>query len=248
MSVRNEQQEMGPAAQRFNTTHWSVVLAAGEASSPDAQAALEKLCRTYWYPLYAYVRRKGHSAHDAEDLTQGFFAQLLARESISQVRGEGKFRSFLLSALEHFLAAEWNRARRQKRGGNCSVISLDAPKPEERYKLEPLDEQTAERIYERRWAMIALEQALDKLQGECHAAHKDELFERMKGTLTGESDAVSYADLGARLKMSEGAVKVAAHRLRQRYGELVREEIAQTVSSQGELDEEIRHLFAVLRY
>src|SRR5881392_951812 len=147
----------------FAPTNWNVVLAAAQSDSDQASEALAKLCRTYWYPLYAYVRRKGHSVHDAEDLTQGFFEQLLRRQSIRQVRGEGKFRSFLLSALENFLAAEWNHAHRQKRGGQCVAISLDGLPPETRYQIEPVDERTAEKLYERRWALTVLDQALQRL-------------------------------------------------------------------------------------
>jgi len=231
----------------FATTHWSVVLSAADTAAPGADEALEKLCRTYWYPLYAYVRRKGYSSHDAEDLTQGFFAQLLERQSIRQVRGEGKFRSFLLGALEHFLANEWNRARREKRGGQCTFISLDEAAPESRYQLEPVEELTAEKIYDRRWAMMVLEQALKNLRQECAAAGKQRLFEELKPILSGDKTDAPYAEISARLSMSEGALKVAAHRLRERYGELVRQEIAQTVTNQSEMEEELRHLFAALR-
>src|SRR5438034_1271696 len=173
MSTREPTSEIPLRNAAFAPTNWNVVLAAGKGDSQDAADALAKLCRTYWYPLYAYVRRKGHSVHDAEDLTQGFFEQLMRRQSIKQVRGEGKFRSFLLSALENFLAAEWNRAHRQKRGGQCVAISLDELQPEIRYQVEPLDECTAEKIYDRRWALTVLEQALERLRQDCVAARKE---------------------------------------------------------------------------
>jgi RNA polymerase sigma factor (sigma-70 family) len=230
----------------FSATNWSLVLVAGQSDGELAAQALAKLCQTYWYPLYAYVRRKGYDAHEAEDLTQGFFQQLMRLQSIKQVRGEGKFRSFLLSALEHFLAAEWNRARRLKRGGNVPPISLDEVQPEARYQLEPVDERTAEKIYERRWAMTVLEQALERLRQDCLAAHKEALFEQLKGMLGGDGATSTYADFAARLNMSEVAVKVAMHRLRQRYGELVREEVARTLTNPDELEDEIRYLLAAL--
>ncbi len=243
-------EELGESRHKHNwfaTTHWSVVLAAGHSSAPGAQEALEKLCRTYWYPLYAYVRRKGHSPEDAQDLTQAFFAQLLERHSLRQVRGEGRFRSFLLSALEHFLAAEWNRAHRQKRGGQFTFISLDEVSPEKRYQLEPVDEMTPEKIYDRRWAMTVLDQALAALRSECRAGGKDDLFAELSPVLCGDKTEAPYAEIGARLVLSEGAVKSAAHRLRERYGELVRHEIAQTVNSPDQLEQELSHLSAALR-
>ena len=232
----------------FAPTNWNTVLAAGESDSVRAAEALAALCRTYWYPLYVYVRRKGHSVHDAEDLTQGFFEQLLRRQSIKQVRGEGKFRSFLLSALEHFLAAEWNHAHRQKRGGNGLAISLDGMSPEARYQVEPVDARTAERLYERRWALTVLEQALERLRTDCVAARKEALFVELQGTLSTDGATASYAEIGARLKMSEVAVKVAAHRLRQRYAELVRDIVAQTLPNptESEVEREIRHLLEAL--
>ncbi len=247
MPAGDQERSATAGPQLFATTHWSVVIAAGDKSSLEAQEALEKLCRTYWYPLYAYVRRKGHSPEDAQDLTQGFFAQLLERHSLRQVRGEGRFRSFLLSALEHFLAAEWNRAHRQKRGGQFTFISLDEVSPEKRYQLEPVEEMTAEKIYDRRWAMTVLEQALEALRSECRASSKDALFAELSPVLCGDSAEAPYAEIATRLDLSEGAVKSAAHRLRARYGELVRQHIAQTVNSPLELEQELGHLTAALR-
>jgi RNA polymerase sigma-70 factor (ECF subfamily) len=232
----------------FVTTHWSVVLAAGDASSPRAQAALEALCRAYWYPLYAYVRRKGYGADVAQDLTQEFFARLLARNYLSVAdRNKGKFRSFLLGSLEHFLARQWTKAHAQKRGGGKAALSLDGMDAENRYLLEPAHELTPEKIFDRRWATTLLDKAMSRLREECVADDKGNLFSKVESFLSGEKGEASYADIGAALKMSEGAIKVAVHRLRQRYGELVRAEIAQTVATPDQADEELRYLFAVLR-
>jgi len=237
----------GTAAQ-FATTHWSVVLAAGQSASPEANQALEMLCRAYWYPLYAYARRKGYDAFAAQDLTQEFFARLLAKNYLSVAdRNRGKFRSFLLGSLEHFLAREWTKAHAQKRGGGQPRLSLDEMDAEKRYLLEPAHELTPEKIFDRRWATALLDQAMARLREECLASQKGNLFEKTQNYLSGEKGEASYADLAASLDMSEGAIKVAVHRLRQRYGELVRAEIAQTVASPKEVDEELHYLFAVLR-
>ncbi len=234
-------------AAQFATTHWSVVVAAGQSNSPEAHQALEILCRTYWYPLYAYVRRKGYDAQAAQDLTQEFFARLLARNYLNVAdRNRGKFRAFLLGCLEHFLAREWTRAHAQKRGGGQPLFSLDETDAENRYLREPADELTAEKIFDRRWATTLLDQAMARLREECLASQKGDLFEKTQNYLSGEKGEASYADIAASLDMSEGAVKVAVHRLRQRYGELVRAEIAQTVTSPEEVDEELRYFFAVL--
>jgi len=231
----------------FATTHWSVVLAAQAAHTPHAADALEKLCRTYWYPLYAYVRREGSSAADAQDLTQEFFARLLAKNYLAQVeRQKGKFRSFLLAALRHFLADQRGRARAVKRGGAADCISLDAQTAEERYRLEPVDRMDAEKIYERRWALTLLEQVLRQLEAEFAATGKRQLFEQLKVFLLEEKGVGSYAESAARLEMTEGALRVAVHRLRQRYGELFRDEIAHTVARPDEIEEEVRHLLRVL--
>ena len=237
----------GTAAQ-FATTHWSVVLTAGQSASTASSQALELLCRTYWYPLYAYVRRKGYDAHVAQDLTQEFFARLLARNYLSVAdRNKGKFRSFLLGSLEHFLAREWTKAHAQKRGGGQSLFSLDERDAENRYLLEPAHELTAEKIFDRRWATTLLDQAMARLREECAASGKQDMFEKTQNCLSGEKGEASYADVAAALNMTEGALKVAVHRLRQRYGELVRAEIANTVASPQEAEEELHHLFAILR-
>ena len=232
----------------FVTTHWSVILDAGNASSPKAGAALEAMCRIYWYPLYAYVRRKGYNAPDAQDLTQEFFTRLLTRNYLSVAdRNKGKFRSFLLGSLEHFLAREWTKAHAQKRGGGQRLCSLDEMGAENRYLLEPAHELTAEKIFDRRWATTVLDQAMAQLREECVATHKGDLFEKVERFLSGEKGEVSYANVADALKMSEGAIKVAVHRLRQRYGELVRAEIAQTVETPEKADEALRYLLTVLR-
>jgi DNA-directed RNA polymerase specialized sigma24 family protein len=232
----------------FTTTHWSVVLAAREKQSPQAADALERLCRTYWYPLYAYVRRKGYDAHDAQDLTQEFLARLLARNYLTVAdRNRGKFRSFLLGTLEHFLAREWTKAHAQKRGGGQPLFSLDEVDAENRYRLEPAHELTADRIFDRRWATTLLEEAMARLREDYTADHRGDLFARLEGFLTGNAPETSYAEMAASLNMSEGALKVAVHRLRQRYGELVRAEIAQTVATPEEAVEELHYLAALLR-
>ena len=236
-----------PGADYFATTHWSVVLSAQRHDSTRAQAALSVLCQAYWYPLYAFVRRQGHGPEDAQDLTQEFFARLLARNYLADVQREkGRFRSFLLAALKHFLANEWDRARAAKRGGGQLLVSLDDSEAENRYRLEPADAMSADKIFERRWALTLLEQVLRRLRDDYAAGGKVVMFEELKPSLVGSSQSAPYAELAGRLKMSEGAVKVAVHRLRQRYRELLREEIAQTVAVPGEVEDEIRHIITIL--
>ncbi|MBI5387006.1 MAG: sigma-70 family RNA polymerase sigma factor [Verrucomicrobia bacterium] len=236
-----------PGADYFATTHWSLVLTAQHGNPARAHEALSVLCRTYWYPLYAFVRRQGHGPHDAQDLTQEFFARLLAKNYLADVaREKGKLRSFLLAALKHFLANEWDRARAAKRGGAQAPISLDDTDAETRYLLEPADVMSADRIFERRWALTLLDQVLRRLRTEQADAGKLVAYEQLKPCLTGPKESAPYAELATKLGMTEGAVKVAAHRLRRRYRELLREEIAQTVASPAEVDDEIRHIIAVL--
>jgi RNA polymerase sigma-70 factor (ECF subfamily) len=236
-----------PRAAEFATTHWSIVLAAGAKASPEAAEALEKLCRVYWYPLYAYVRRQGHDAHEAQDLTQAFFARLLEKEYVSRARRErGRFRSYLLTALNHFLVDEWKKSTRQIRGGGQPLLSLDEQDAEARYRREPVDELDAAKIYERRWAMTLLDQVLAGLEKEFLASGKSGLFEQLQVYLLGETTAPSHAETGRRLGMTEEAVKAAVYRLRRRYRELLRLEIAQTVATSDEIEDELRHLFAVL--
>jgi RNA polymerase sigma factor (sigma-70 family) len=229
----------------FAATRWTVVLTAGHGSSPQAGRALEELCRTYWYPLYAYVRRRGHNPQEAEDLTQEFFARLLARNYLADVdREKGKFRSFLLASLKHFLANEWDRAQAQKRGGGQPHLSLDIQSAETRYRSEPADELTPEKLLERQWALALLDQVLARLQAEFVADGKEKQFDELKVWLTEGTGATSYAAVAARLGTTEGAAKAAVHRLRRRYRELLREEISHTVATPAEIEEEIRHLFA----
>ncbi|MBI2925629.1 MAG: sigma-70 family RNA polymerase sigma factor [Verrucomicrobia bacterium] len=222
------------------------MLAAADLASPSARAALEKLCRTYWYPLYAYVRRRGHRPEDAQDLTQEFFVRLLQKNSFAGAdRAKGRFRSFLLGALQHFLADEHDRASAKKRGGGQQFISWEQDFAEKRFAEEPTDELSPDKIFERRWALTVLEQAASRLRAEYQAAGTGQLFEHLKGYVTGEGAAPTYAATAAQLGLSESAVKSAIFRLRRRYYELVREAVAQTVADPRELEEEIRHLMAV---
>ncbi|MBI4324111.1 MAG: sigma-70 family RNA polymerase sigma factor [Chloroflexi bacterium] len=231
----------------FRTTRWSVVLEARH-SPDDASTALETLCRTYWYPLYAFVRRAGHDPHSAQDLTQEFFARFLAKNYLSDVSPEkGKFRSFLLAALKHFLADEWDKAQTAKRGGGQPLLSLDDATAEARYRLEPSHDLTPDKIFDRRWALTLLEQVLTRLEAEFVDDGKKEMFEELQVFLLGKQSAAPYAQAASRLGMTEGAVKVAAHRLRRRYRELLRLEIAHTVESAGEIEGELRDLLAALR-
>jgi RNA polymerase sigma factor (sigma-70 family) len=241
------QRATGSGAVQFTTTHWSVVLAARETASAASEAALAELCRSYWYPLYAFVRRKGHSSHDAQDLTQAFFARLLAKNYVAQAdRERGRFRTYLLAALTHFLADEWDRARRHKRGGGREIVSFDAVSAEERYRLEPIDQLDAAKLYERRWVTTLFDKVLARLEEEFRDSGKRDLFEGLKPSLIVEDPSESYAQVGARIGLSEDAIKQAARRMRLRYRELFREEISQTVAGPGEVEDELRHLFAVL--
>jgi len=231
---------------RFATTHWSMVVSAGRSRSPEASRALATLCENYWFPLYAFVRRSGHTAEDAQDLTQEFFARLLAQRFLAKAdRQKGKFRSFLLGTLKHFLADQWDRVRAQKRGGGQTVISFDSLDAEARYRLEPASDLTPERMFEKQWALSLLDHVLSRLHAEMAAAGKSALFEAVKDTLTGVR-SITYAAIGAELGMTEGAVKVAAHRMRRRYRALLQEEIAQTVASSDEIGDEIRYLLSCL--
>jgi len=231
----------------FATTHWSVVLAAREPDSALALEALEKLCRIYWYPIYAYLRRRGCGEQDAQDLTQGFFAQLLERRSIQGVeREKGKFRSFLLASLNYYMADERDRANAQMRGSGREIFSLDVQEAEQRYRLEPADERSPDRLFERRWAMALLDQVLARLGQEFADAGKRELFERLQAFLVEGTGDKTFAEVAQEVDMTEEAVKKAAQRMRRRYHQLFREEIAQTVASPAEVDEELRHLCAVL--
>jgi RNA polymerase sigma-70 factor (ECF subfamily) len=228
----------------FVTTRWSVVLAAGLSASAESERALAQLCRTYWYPLYAFVRRQGRSPEDAEDLTQGFFAHLLEKKALGEVeRTKGNFRSFLLASLKNFLANEWNRQHAAKRGGKHSVVSLDDDMAEDRYLREASHDSTPEKLFEQSWALTVLETVLQQLRKQYDAAGKGRLFEALRDHLIGEENA-SYASAAAELGIKEGAARMAVLRMRRHFGYLLRREIAHTVADLGEMDGELRHLFA----
>ena len=248
MAVGDTSNHSPTSVRGFTTTHWSVVLAAGRSASPAAgAAALEALCRAYWYPLYAFIRRKGHDADEAKDLTQSFFARLLERDFIQHANPDrGRFRSYLLVALNRFLVDEWKRTSRQRRGGGHAPISFDAGTAEERYRHEPACPLDAEKLFERRWAMTLLEQVLARLEQEFVALGNAALFAELQVFLLGEKAETSHADIAAKLGLTEGAVKSAVYRLRRRYRDLLHEEIAQTLTTTDEVEEELRHLFAVL--
>jgi len=232
----------------FATTSWSHVLAARDGTDTQARVALEGLCEIYWYPLYAYVRRQGHDPEEARDLTQGFFAQLFENETLQRTNpSAGRFRSFLLACLKHFLSHERDRAKALKRGGGTSPISLDADAAEKRYDREPAEGLTPEEVFERRWALAVVERALERLREETDEKANPTRFARLATYLTGEEPRVPYRQAASALGMSEGAVKVAVHRLRQRFGELLRAEVAETLADPEETDEEVRHLLTVIR-
>ena len=229
----------------FATTLWSVVLAV-QTDSPESHHALERLCRAYWRPIYAFLRRDGHAPADAEDFTQGFLASLLARNSLASVGPErGRFRSFLLASLRHYLADQRDRARAAKRGGGAAAVSLDAETAEAFYARQVSSGDTPERCFERQWAQTVLDHAQDRLKAECQTAGKESLYNDL-GPQRQDDRTETHAEIGVRHGMSENAVRLAAMRLRRRYQELVREEIGQTVKSEAELEEELRHLLRVL--
>lgn len=237
-----------PGPREFATTHWSLVLAAkpDDGDQMGARKALEELCRAYWYPLYAFVRFRGYSSDDAQDLTQSFFTRIIKTGGFTSVDPErGRFRSYLLGAMKHFLANEWHRSQAQKRGGDVNIIELDALDPEARYALEPENECDPDAGFDREWALESTVRAMEKLRAESQARGKVELFEALKGSLTGDEGARS--EIAARFAMTEGAVKVAVHRLRKSYREHLRAIVAETVSDESDLDDEMRHLVAALR-
>jgi RNA polymerase sigma-70 factor (ECF subfamily) len=236
--------QQGGAA--FTTTHWSLVLEA-QGESPAAQEALEKLCRTYWRPIFAFLRRQGLPSAEAEDITQGFFAQLLERRSLDAVRKEkGRLRSYLLGALKYFLTDEQRRSMAIKRGKGQRLISLEELRADDRIEMEPADPVTPEMIYERRWALTVLDRVLSLLKDEYRAAGNAALFDSLKELLPDEPGSPSQAEIAARLGMNENAVRQAFYRFRQRYQALLREEIAHTVATPGDIEDELRHLIAVL--
>ncbi len=231
----------------FTTTHWSLVLEA-QGESPEAQEALEKLCRVYWRPIYSFIRRQGSRTEDAEDLTQGFFALLLERKDLNTVRKEkGRLRSYLLASVKHFLADEWRHAMAVKRGKGHWLIPLEELRESERIDVERIDRLTADQIYERRWALTVLEQVLARLRDEYRIAGKIRFFDRMKKMLMDEPGRPSQAEIATEFEMTENAVKQAFYRFRQRYQTLLREEISHTVAMPSDIEDELRHLIAVVR-
>jgi RNA polymerase sigma-70 factor (ECF subfamily) len=237
-----DRDQVEKGGRRFESTNWTVVLAARDRGSPEAARALESLCRTYWYPLYAFVRRWGHSAPDAEELTQEFFARLIARNDLARVDpAKGKFRTFLLKACQNFLFNE----RRRRRGGSRR-IALDFSEAERRYARELADDRTPERTFDRRWALAVLEKVFARLESEMVERGKGDLFEKLKPALVRGPGLMTYGAIGAALDMTEGAVRVAVHRLRKRYRELIRKEIRRTVADPGQVDDEIQELFRAL--
>jgi RNA polymerase sigma factor (sigma-70 family) len=234
-----------PPVSRFATTRWSLIVAAQQCAPTEARAALADLCRLYWYPLYAYVRRRGHDASTAEDLTQAFFTHLLEKHGLASVSPErGRFRSFLLASCQHFLSHERERAKALKRGGG-RVVALDLSNASGLYDQEPNHEVTPERLFERRWALALLEQSLRQLRGEYETSGKGRLFDALKGLLSGDGTK-PYAALAMELGLNESTIKTAVHRLRKRYGEILREQIRETVASEGEIEDEVRALFEAL--
>ena len=231
----------------FVTTHWSVVVAAGHGDTTRAHEALAHLCKTYWYPLYAYARRRGCSPHDAQDLTQEFFARLLEGNWVAKAeRQRGRFRSFLLSAMKHFMANEWNKAHMQKRGGGQPILSLNDDAAEHRYRLEPAEKATPESLFERGWALTLLEGVLARLEEEYGRTGKQAWMEAMRPALTTDRGAIDYTEMAEKLGLTETAARVAVHRLRQRYRQLIRAEVTSTVASPEEVEAEMRHLFQAL--
>jgi RNA polymerase sigma-70 factor (ECF subfamily) len=244
--IKDDHDRPGARAAAFRTTHWSVVLKAAQRGSPGGEEALAKLCQTYWDPLYVFIRRRGYSPEEAEDLTQGFFAQLLEKNLLAGLKVEGgKFRSYLLTLLKHFLANERERELARKRGGGATRVPIDRASAEARYHAELVEATTPESLFERHWALALLDQVMDQLRSQYVAARKTEFFEQLRPFLSGAERMIPYAEISASLGLSEGAVKVAVHRLRKQYGQLLRAEIAATVGSASEVEAEIRHLIAV---
>jgi DNA-directed RNA polymerase specialized sigma24 family protein len=245
---QDEAQSHAPDPGRdFRTTHWSVVIRAREHWSDQSREALERLCRTYWYPIYVFVRRRGLGSHEAEDLTQGFFTKLLEKNYLESAdRDKGRFRTFLLTAVTRFLANEWDRERALKRGGGQAVFSLEDLAPEGMDAYDPPSDQTPEHLYERQWAEAVLQQVLARLRREFDGAGRAEVFDELKSFLLEEKGAVSYADVAKRLNLTLPALKSSIFRLRQRYRDLLQDEISNTVATPQEVEDEIRYLVAVL--
>lgn len=245
----NEQQleSIARNAGHFRTTHWSLVLAAGQLTAPGATEALEKLCTAYWYPLYAWLRCHGHNLHDAQDLTQAFLVHLLDKDRLQKPTPDrGRFRSFLLTSLKNFLANEWDKTQALKRGAKFTFISVDEEMGEGRFRVEPSHNAAPDKAFEQTWAMTLLESVLGQLKKEYARADKSELYEALQGYLSGDKGTVPYAEMAAQLNLTEAALKMSVLRLRRRFGELLRAKIAHTVTRPEEIDEEIRALFAAI--
>lgn len=244
MTTEQSSQQTSTPGDIFVTTHWTVVLAAGRQRSPQAARALEELCRTYWFPLYAYVRRRGYSKEDAEDLTQAFFARLLEKNPLAGLDSDkGKFRAFLLASLKHFLANEWDKAQAQKRGGGNARLSLDWQTADTHFQLAATNEPSPDKAFDREWAVALLAKVIARLQTECATDDKARVFERLKVFLTAAGAGSAQREAAESLGMEEGAVRVAVHRLRKRYRQLLRDEIANTLADDAMVEEEMRALF-----
>jgi RNA polymerase sigma factor (sigma-70 family) len=231
----------------FQTTNWTLIVRAGNGDSTDGRDALAALCETYWYPVYAFIRRQGYAAADAEDLTQGYFARFIEKEYLKDLTPEaGRFRAFVLASARHFLSNERDRDRAQKRGGGRPSLQLDRPGAEERYALEPVDPATPESLFERAWAGSVLDRALERLGTEAAHAEGRERFEQLKAHLTGEDEPSAYRELAEAWGVGEPAVRVSVHRLRKRFGRLLREEVAATVADPADVDAELRYLLGIL--
>jgi len=243
MSATTDEATDAPRDAAFNTTHWSVVMAAGAGGSESARAAIETLCRSYWFPLYAFGRRQGNSPEDAEDLTQEFFARFLARDRFALAdRGCGRFRTFLLTSLKRFQTDEWRRGNRLKRGGGVTFVSTGAAEAESRYSAEPRHELSPDRLFDRRWAEALLERAMERLRQDYSSTGRADVYAQLQQFLWGRNAEMSYVEMGRHLGLSEGAVKVAVHRLRQRFREILRAEVARTVENPEQVEEELQHL------
>jgi RNA polymerase sigma-70 factor (ECF subfamily) len=249
MSGKSAKNFSASGAGRFATTHWSVVLQAGQPKTPGYQQALETLCRSYWFPLYAYLRRQGYKNQQAEDYTQAFFCRILEKQMLSMADSKrGKFRSFLLGALKHFLSDEYDRGQAQKRGGGRKILSIDFKDAENQYSLEPAHRLSPEKLFDKSWALTVLARTMSRLKAELVSQNKQELFDHLKIYLTTEKGSIPYRDKAAELDMTEGNVRTAVHRLRRRYRKLLRDEISQTVTAEEQVDEEIDDLFNALSY
>lgn len=244
MTSEHSSQRTSAPGDIFATTHWTVVLAAGQRHTPQSDAALEHLCRTYWFPLYAYVRRRGHTKADAEDSVQAFFARFLAKNYLEGLNAErGSFRAFLLASLKNFLTNEWKHARAQKRGGGEQTLSLDWETADTKFQVAVQNEPSPDKAFDREWALALLARVIERLQKECEADGKAKLFEQLKVFLAAGKGESAHAEVANALGMEEGAVRVAVHRLRKRYRVLLRDEIAQTLNDMAMVDEEMRALF-----